>query len=136
MNFIPTQISVQYSDTKQHHSISCIHINKADHKWNIYDYTYIRYGYKSKLPLREVTVRSNSDLALLPGYSDSVTKSTSLATNLDPLLEKLLQGCNVHDLVLHWLRTVNSKRDSLLLPLGNWCTSSTHLRLSSIIHTK
>ncbi|PON43543.1 hypothetical protein PanWU01x14_273160 [Parasponia andersonii] len=41
-----------------------------------------------QVPLGKVTVRSDSDLALLTGNSDRVTKSTGLATDLNPLLEE------------------------------------------------
>ena len=69
------------------------------------------------LPLGEGTVGGDGDLALLPSDGDGVTEGTSLSADLDPLLEELLEGGDVHDLVVHRLCTVDRERRPLFLPL-------------------
>lgn len=78
-------------------------------------------------PLREVAVGGDSYSALLTGYGDRIAELSSFAADFDPLLEKLLQGSDVHDLVLHRLRAVDEESRSLLLSLRRHSRTSTHL---------
>lgn len=88
----------------------------------------IQMGKKELIPLGEITVRSDGNFTLLTSNRDSIAKSSSLASDLNPLQKKLLQRSNVHNLIFHRLRTVDCEGYSLLLPLGTGCTSSTHFR--------
>lgn len=70
----------------------------------------------SCLPLGEVGVRANGDFRLVARDGHDLAEGTGLAINLDALLEELLKGGDVHDLVLHRLRAVDHESNPLLLP--------------------
>lgn len=73
----------------------------------------------------------DGDLGLVAGDGDGVAEGTGLAADLDALLKELLQGGDIHNLILHRLRAVDHERRCLLLPslLGpnTHCSSFTHL---------
>jgi len=62
---------------------------------------------KKNIPFREVAVRGDGDLALLPCNGNGIAECTGLAADLNPLLKKLLERSNVHNLVLHRLRAID-----------------------------
>lgn len=56
----------------------------------------------------------NLDFALtLLSDLDGVTQVTGAALDLDAIMEELLEGVDVEDLVLNWLRGVDHKLGSL-----------------------
>lgn len=65
---------------------------------------------------RELGVRDNLDLTLtLLGDLDNVAEVADTAVDLDAVLEELLEGGNIKDLVRRWLRSID---DELLGDLG------------------
>jgi hypothetical protein len=78
-----------------------------------------------KLPFGEIAIGGNGDFALLTSNGDGITKGTSFTTNLNPLLKKLLEGSNVHNLVFNRLRAIDHEACYLLLSLR-----SAHFRAS------
>lgn len=76
---------------------------------------------------RELLVSDNLDLALTDlGDGNNVTKVSGAAVNLDLVLEELLEGGDVEDLVRRWLGSVD---DELLGDLGL-------LALGGLLYTK
>ena len=70
------------------------------------------------LPLREGALRGDTDLVLLAGDGDRLSEDADLPADLDAILQELLEGGDVHDLVIHGLPTVDGEGGRLLLPLG------------------
>lgn len=71
----------------------------------------------TQIPFGEVGARGDGDLVLLAGDGDGVAESAGLAADLDAFLEELLEGGDVHDLILHRLSAVDDECGPLLLPL-------------------
>lgn len=76
------------------------------------------------VPLGKGGVRSDGDLVLVTGNGNGIPKSTSFATNLNSLLKELAKRSNLHNLIIHWLRTVNYECCPLLLPAFRCCCSA------------
>jgi len=71
-----------------------------------------------QVPLGEGTLRSDADLVFLAGDGDSATEDPSLSIDLDAVVEELLEGGNVHNLIFHGLAAVDGEGLGLLLALG------------------
>ena len=70
------------------------------------------------IPFGEDAVGSDTDLVLFARDGDRLSEDTDLTSDLDAILQELLERGDVHDLVLHWLPTVDSERGGFLLALG------------------
>jgi hypothetical protein len=67
------------------------------------------------LPLGEGALGGDADLVLVARDGDSAAENAGLAVDLDAVVEELLKGRDVHDLVLHGLAAVDGEGLSLLL---------------------
>lgn len=71
-----------------------------------------------RVPLGEGALGGDGDLVLLAGDGDGAAEHSSLAIDLDAVVKELLEGGDVHDLVLDGLPAVDGEGLGLLLALG------------------
>ena len=69
-------------------------------------------------PLGERALGGDANLVLLTGDGDGAAEHSSLAVHLDAVVQELLEGGDVHDLVLDRLAAIDGKSRGLLLALG------------------
>merc|ERR1719510_2675044 len=68
-----------------------------------------------QVPLGEGDVRGEGQLGLLPVHGELLAKVGSLASDLNALLQVVLEVGTVHDAVLHGVGAVNEQLDLVLL---------------------
>jgi hypothetical protein len=78
----------------------------------------IRRREDGEVLLGERALRGDADLVLLAEDGDGAAEHPSLAIDLDAVVEDLLEGDDVHDLVLDGLAAVDGKGLRLLLAFG------------------